>query len=502
MEMELRSREIDKMHKRRDRYEIPEWQRGEVWSPEKKQALLDTILRGWHLPKFYFVKTSDPPETWEVVDGQQRLVAIFEFLNDKLGLSDDTARVFGGPHYSELPPDVSDRFDDYKLDYEEIIDAEEGEVQEYFQRLQQGLPLTSAERLNAVPGNLTAFIRNLSQHRFFEKKVALRDYRYAHFDICCKVAALEIEGFGIRLRLPELQDLLRNNPSFSNNSIVGRRVQRTFDWLDDEVFTEPSPLLRNRSIVQSFTTLTARLLQAGEMKGKGAHLHDFFEAFTRELVKEVEKGHQATQKDLLEFQSTISANVLTGPETRHKILMRKLLLFDSEFADVLGPQSVAEAGFAAHVAELAGSVRDSMYVLNKDHESKHGVDLFKPTNETGQAFAVISQPTTNLEEYGKFIDALYFLLFEGTGDGQRFDGGLPPVVGDIRSLRTQIRHDLDHGEPSKVRSKRKALGKTFAKYGNVSSPEVLSPEKSPLVQARVLTSVADMLRQLRAALSV
>ena len=82
MKMQSRTRAIDKIYKRRDRYEIPEWQRQEVWSRSKRQNLIDTILRGWKLPKFYFLKDSDEPETYEVVDGQQRLAAIFDFFDN------------------------------------------------------------------------------------------------------------------------------------------------------------------------------------------------------------------------------------------------------------------------------------------------------------------------------------------------------------------------------------------------------------------------------------
>jgi hypothetical protein len=45
MKMQSRTRAIDRIYKRRDRYEIPEWQRQEVWSRSKKQNLIDTILR-------------------------------------------------------------------------------------------------------------------------------------------------------------------------------------------------------------------------------------------------------------------------------------------------------------------------------------------------------------------------------------------------------------------------------------------------------------------------
>ena len=78
MKMTSAKRALDKIYKRRDRYEIPDWQREEVWNKTKKQQLIDSILRGWKLPKFYFVKLEG--DQYEVVDGQQRLTAIFEFL--------------------------------------------------------------------------------------------------------------------------------------------------------------------------------------------------------------------------------------------------------------------------------------------------------------------------------------------------------------------------------------------------------------------------------------
>jgi hypothetical protein len=45
MKMGSEKRALDKIYKRRDRYEIPEWQRAEVWSDDRKQLLIDTIRR-------------------------------------------------------------------------------------------------------------------------------------------------------------------------------------------------------------------------------------------------------------------------------------------------------------------------------------------------------------------------------------------------------------------------------------------------------------------------
>src|SRR4051812_39603622 len=100
MDMNAGRRALDKIYKRRDRYEIPEWQREEVWDLPRKQQLIDSVLRGWKLPKFYFVKLDD--EEYEVVDGQQRLSAIYEFFANELPLSEETAARFGGPFYKDL----------------------------------------------------------------------------------------------------------------------------------------------------------------------------------------------------------------------------------------------------------------------------------------------------------------------------------------------------------------------------------------------------------------
>ena len=51
----------------------PDFQRPAVWRIGQKQLLIDTILRGYDIPKLYWRKVNKSPEKYEVVDGQQRL---------------------------------------------------------------------------------------------------------------------------------------------------------------------------------------------------------------------------------------------------------------------------------------------------------------------------------------------------------------------------------------------------------------------------------------------
>lgn len=163
MKMETRGRAIDKVYKRRDRIDMPDFQREEVWPDDKKRLLIDSILKGWHLPKFYFRKVDD--STFECVDGQQRLSAIFSFFADDLTLSEDTKKRVGASKYTELDDDTSDEFDDFEIEIEEIEDASDEELEELFKRLQLGTPLNTAEKINAIQGDLRDFATMLRTSR-------------------------------------------------------------------------------------------------------------------------------------------------------------------------------------------------------------------------------------------------------------------------------------------------------------------------------------------------
>lgn len=281
MDMESREQAIDKIYKRRNRYDIPEYQREEVWGVPEKQLLIDTILRGWKLPKFYFLKTSSTG--YEVVDGQQRLAAIFDFLDGELELSPETSARFGGALvYDDLEDSTSDCFDDYLINFDEIEDATEGEIEEFFKRLQGGFRLNSAERLNAVPGKLTTYCRSLAKHPFFKRCVPFKNKRYAYFDVAAKAAAIEVEGFDAGLRIIELETLFKSQTSFSSSSKVGKRLKRSLDFLA-AALADNSAGLRLRSMTQSIINLACKLEEKNLTENTAKKFGAFVEHFSEHM---------------------------------------------------------------------------------------------------------------------------------------------------------------------------------------------------------------------------
>ncbi|MGA2770134.1 MAG: DUF262 domain-containing protein [Bryobacteraceae bacterium] len=493
MKMTAERRALDKIFRRRDRYEIPDWQRAEVWDDAKKQRLIDSILRGWKLPKFYFVKAS--AEEYEVVDGQQRLLAIFEFCSNDLPLSGDSTKRFGGSLYRELPPKVADSFDDFEIEYDVIEGATDEELKEFFQRLQAGLPLTSSEKLNAVHSRLRDYCRSASRHPFFTETIAIPDTRYSHFDIVAKVATIEIEGPETGLRFDDIKDVFESHRNFSHTSAVANRIRAALDFLH-RAFNGNGAALRTRTVVQSLISLTCKLIATGRSKGLERHIRKFFEAFTGELAQQVEMGQAASDSDYLTFQRSVNANIKGGAKTRHEILLRKLFRLSPSLADAFDPSIVAESGVAGRISTVADSIAQLIDQLNKKYAAKSGEDLFKATNKTAQALVRIRKQVKSLDDYKALIDDLYFLFRESVGS--RLSGDWPASCADINELRTDLRHDVDHGAAAKVRSKRRKIGKVFGKYAGGGTPDTLEPTKFPLVHSNILGAIEGDLRSLLA----
>ncbi|MFD1392039.1 DUF262 domain-containing protein [Lacticaseibacillus jixianensis] len=60
------------------------YQRKLVWTQQEKQLLIDSIFKQYALPSFLFSKSADSPDTLEILDGMQRLTAIFDFIENRI----------------------------------------------------------------------------------------------------------------------------------------------------------------------------------------------------------------------------------------------------------------------------------------------------------------------------------------------------------------------------------------------------------------------------------
>jgi len=139
----------------------PDFQRRDVWSPHAKSYFLDTLMRGLPTHKIFireYVKQSQSFK--EVVDGQQRLKTILDYIKGLIKIDIRHNKHVGDKFYHELSYDVKYNFLNYVLAAEFLYDAKDAEVLQLFARLN-----TYTVRLNKQE------LRNANYHGEFKKLI-------------------------------------------------------------------------------------------------------------------------------------------------------------------------------------------------------------------------------------------------------------------------------------------------------------------------------------------
>lgn len=240
----------------------PDYQRqGEIWSLEKKQLLIDSIINRYDIPKLYFHKldrltAAKKKCIYSVIDGRQRLEAIFGFLDGDFALSDDFEYVpdssvkAGGFTYSDLAtkyPRLKQRLESFTLPIT-VVETDDIElIEEMFSRLNEAVPLNAAEKRNAIGGDMAKAFTELATNSFFKRKVRFSDQRYRHREVCARLVFVEMSIQEQRLtdtKKPFLDQITRNYKSGKKRTVDKYKAAVT-DTLDamSPVFTAKDTLL-------------------------------------------------------------------------------------------------------------------------------------------------------------------------------------------------------------------------------------------------------------------
>ena len=167
-------------YKRREVLVNKKYQRNAgVWPQRAQSYLIETILRGFPMPKLALHQQTDvrSRKTLKyVVDGQQRTNAIVDFFDGRLALSRslelDPAR---GKTLDGLSQDLQESFLSYPLQFDQFEAVDEDVVREYFRRINSfTTPLNAEERRHAdFQGNMKWFVLKLAE-RHTETLISLR----------------------------------------------------------------------------------------------------------------------------------------------------------------------------------------------------------------------------------------------------------------------------------------------------------------------------------------
>lgn len=199
MQFELKPCSLEKLAKtwlNRGLSRNPEYQRGETWTLQQKQALIDSILRDYPIPSFFFEEREtesfeeSPTKKWEIVDGQQRIIAIADFVAGKFKLLSPkdpklrlpktmrgTAVSWADKTFDQLEKDDRERLLRTQLNVYFVRGVNErDQIRDLFIRLQSGTALTRQQVRDAWPGDLGPQIEKWAGK--FDKQPTIKLFDY------------------------------------------------------------------------------------------------------------------------------------------------------------------------------------------------------------------------------------------------------------------------------------------------------------------------------------
>lgn len=205
-----------------------------VWSLEKQQLLIDSLINGFDVPTIYLHEYRQPVVRggkvyrYALVDGKQRLAAIFRFLNNGFALSSQFVRIdngqtaAAGKTYEELKvedPLLASDLQVTSLDVKSIRTNDLELIEDMFSRLNEAVPLNAAEKRNALGGPLPKAVRDIIKDPFFTDKLPFTNNRYRHMDLAAKFLYLK-DGLPVE---PKDED-----PGWSARDLKKVRLDRFF----------------------------------------------------------------------------------------------------------------------------------------------------------------------------------------------------------------------------------------------------------------------------------
>lgn len=230
----------------------------------KKSLLIHSILANYPVPPIYCLKEpiNNKDFSYSILDGKQRLNTVFDFLDGKYPLDEETPSVtlddvtydLGNKYFTDLEMECQQELLRFKFTIYGFEDASDDLIEEIFFRLNNSTPLTKPQKAMPLCGVQNAkFIKSILADKFFSEicQFSVLQRRKSD-DMCTLLQAmmlLDNRYEGYEYSSISADEIMRYASSIKNNYSEGQK-ELLFDIIDylEKVFPEQEKLLKKINI--------------------------------------------------------------------------------------------------------------------------------------------------------------------------------------------------------------------------------------------------------------
>ncbi len=348
-----------------------EYQRENAWNIPQKKLLIDTIFRGMDVPKFYLWKVNHQtlkdggypdgdlkdeykrilddrlvnqsevdPHIYEVVDGQQRIRTILEYMgveppNDfvyrgewltPFHSEDDTPNA-SGKLFKELNPNQRMVFTQKNLSVVILENSHIDDIRDMFLRLQNGTPLNAQQKRDAMGSNSGRAARELAELPFFTKSVSFGNTKSEHRWVASQMLNLEVKRDFTSCTSPMLNKFYEDYKSNEIEPAVSDKAKRILKMLG-KIFPDRSPYLKNRGYALSLYWILSKILKDYKIApSQYPKIRENFERFEVRRLEAMKRDYKRKGDDIyqnLSYYFSRSTDAKDAITERHTIITQPL----------------------------------------------------------------------------------------------------------------------------------------------------------------------------------
>lgn len=297
----------------------PNFQRRSVWNDNARSYLMDTIIRGFPIPKVFIrqkINVMTRNSIREVVDGQQRLRTILSYLNDGFTISKGHNPTFGGLYFSQLSQvdeDIQTSILNYEISVDLLVNMPNQKVLDVFSRLNSySVVLNEQERINANhfgPFKLLADCLSKKYYQFWIDNRVISEKKCLRMDDVNLTADLLIamcEGIKEKKKIKYYYDAYEKRFDYD-----GQELESRFDY-----------------VMSAIQNMFGKELRDSEFK----RVHLFYSLFT--AVYHIKYGIKDLDLNMLGQQEVDYTNLAVLMKIRHR-LEKVEYIFDKAEDDIM-----------------------------------------------------------------------------------------------------------------------------------------------------------------------
>jgi len=339
----------------------PDFQRAEVWTPDKKSQLIESLMLRIPLPMFYV--SADEKNNYTVVDGLQRLSTIRSFVLGDQYLAERKEQLKGegfrlqnlefwqkyqGFTFNELPENLKNRIIEAEFQFTVINPGTPEEVRRnIFKRLNTGgEPLSSQEIRNALYiGPSTELLNKLSQSSAFTRATgeSIKTQRMEDKELILRFLGFLVRSYeGYKTT---------NVDTYLSDTMILINAMPTFDSREYKKMTAKGKVnisdVRIREISQLAKAFELAMRRSEQLFGQ----HTFRKSYGSNNRKPINKSLFETWGNLLLGLNDASfAKLMENKKVMIKDYIK--LLNDSEFDNDVSRDSMKQASVARRFSKI------------------------------------------------------------------------------------------------------------------------------------------------------